>query len=449
MKYLKYEKYRDSGIEWLGEIPSNWKAKKLKYVADLSVSNVDKKTYDEQRQVRLVNYTDVYYNDFIHSKLEYMVSSASDEEIRKFHVKVGDVIITKDSESADDIGIPAFVVETAPDMVCGYHLSLIRCKPSEMIGGFLFRCFQSSFLSKQFEIIANGVTRYGLPKSGSKSVLLPVPSITEQKSIANFLDKEVSRLDTLIEKKQQFIERLKEKRLAVITNAVTKGIDAKVELKPSGIEWLGDIPSHWDIKKLRYLGTLQNGISQSAEYFGSGHPFISYGDVYNNLVIPKSGSGLANSTFEDQINYSVEEGDIFFTRTSETVEEIGFAATCLNSIEKAVFSGFLIRFRPFKSRLFSGFSKYQFRNQLLRAFFVGEMNIVTRASLGQNILKNLPVLIPPFKEQEVISEFLDREVRKIEKIIKYTGDTIIRLKEYKTSLISAAVTGKIKVTEPS
>jgi len=177
--------------------------------------------------------------------------------------------------------------------------------------------------------------------------------------------------------------------------------------KYSGIEWIGEIPEHWGISKLRYIGSCQNGISAGADYFGSGFPFLTYGDVYRHREVPEDFSGLAKSSNIDQQRYSVQEGDVFFTRTSETVEEIGIASTCLKPVEQATFAGFLIRFRPNKEHLFAGFSKYFFRSYLQRKFFVSKMNLVTRASLGQDLLKEHPVFIIPLEEQVQIANFLD------------------------------------------
>jgi type I restriction enzyme S subunit len=119
--------------------------------------------------------------------------------------------------------------------------------------------------------------------------------------------------------------------------------------KDSGIEWLGEIPEHWGLIRLKDLGLLQNGISKSKEYFGKGFPFLGYGNIYNDKIELKDIKGLANSTIEDQKNYSVVEGDVFFTRTSETIDEIGIASTCLQTIKTATFSGFSIRLRPNKN----------------------------------------------------------------------------------------------------
>jgi type I restriction enzyme, S subunit len=216
-------------------------------------------------------------------------------------------------------------------------------------------------------------------------------------------------------------------------------------MKDSGIEWLGDVPEHWEVRKLKYLGRFQNGISASAEYFGSGFPFVSYGDVYKNFELPKIGSGLANSSEQDRKIYSVEKGDVFFTRTSETIEEIGFTATCFTTIENATFSGFIIRFRPYKNLLFEGFSKFYFRSTLHRRFFVKEMNLVTRASLSQELLKKLPVLLPPLSEQQAILTYIEKETALLTQTINTIEREITLVQEYRTTLIAEAVTGKIDV----
>lgn len=154
-----------------------------------------------------------------------------------------------------------------------------------------------------------------------------------------------------------------------------------------------------------------------------------------------------NSSLCDRKIYSVLEGDVFFTRTSETIEEIGFASTCLETIPEATFAGFLIRFRPFKDKLYKGFSKYYFRCDLNRKFFVKEMNLVTRASLSQNLLNNLAVALPPHEEQIEIYLALELKIEGLNCSIKKLQYQIQKLKEAKQSLISEAVTGKIEILD--
>jgi len=289
------------------------------------------------------------------------------------------------------------------------------------------------------------VNQWDLDPGEFQRVELLLPEKDEQINIFQFLDHETAKIDTLIEKQQQLIKLLKEKRQAVISHAVTKGLNPDAPIKNSGVEWLGEVPAHWSVKALRFLGTCQNGINIGAEFFGSGYPFVSYCDAYKNEALPDEVTGLVQSSELDRKSYSVIEGDVLFTRTSETIDEIGFASTCLKLIERAVFAGFLIRFRPKENVLHPKFSKYFFRNELLRAFFIKEMNLVTRASLSQGLLKRLPVLLPSLEEQKEIAEYLDEKTAVFSKLMENAEAAIELIQERRTALISAAVTGKIDV----
>ncbi|NNB42113.1 restriction endonuclease subunit S [Pseudomonas chlororaphis] len=196
---------------------------------------------------------------------------------------------------------------------------------------------------------------------------------------------------------------------------------------------------------MRYLGECQNGINIGGEAFGSGFPFVSYGDVYKNDILPAKVTGLVQSSPGDRRRYSIEYGDVLFTRTSETVDEIGFSSTCLQELQDAVFAGFLIRFRPTGDFLIPDFSKYYFRNQMLRDFFSKEINLVTRASLSQDLLKQLSATLPPVIEQIRIAKFLDKVTTDFASLLEQGRWSIDLLLERRSALISAAVTGKIDV----
>jgi type I restriction enzyme S subunit len=273
---------------------------------------------------------------------------------------------------------------------------------------------------------------------------LPLPHLDTQMRIAAFLDEKTARIDTLIEKKRALLDRMAEKRQAIITHAVTKGLNPAAPMKDSGIDWLGQIPTHWEVKRLRFVGRSQNGINIGGEFFGTGYPFVSYSDVYKNFSLPTSVTGLVESSEEDRLRYSVRRGDILFTRTSETIEEIGFSAVCLQNIEDATFAGFLIRVRPWTDTLAPEFSKYYFRQTGFRAFLVKEMNLVTRASLGQGLLGDLPVLLPPEEEQRQIGQTVDEKVQGLDQICRSVAKSVEALSHYRSALITAAVTGQIE-----
>ncbi|MDQ6969237.1 MAG: restriction endonuclease subunit S [Mariprofundus sp.] len=420
MKFQAYPEYKDSGVEWLGDVPSHWVIKKLKYICKVQTGSKD-------------------------------TVNAIDEGIYPFFVRSQTV------ERINSIGADCEAVLTAGDGVgvgkvfhyydgkFDYHQRVYMLNSfSQVLGRFFFYYLSNNFYKVALE---------GNAKSTVDSLRLPqflnfdfsLPNIESQKDIITFLDHETAKINTLIEKQQQLIKLLKEKRQAVISHAVTKGLNPNAPMRDSGIEWLGEVPAHWGLKKLRYLGSCQNGINIGAEYFGSGYPFVSYGDVYKNEVLPKYGSGLVQSTEQDRETCSVLAGDVIFTRTSETIEEIGFSSTCLTTIKDATFAGFLIRFRPLRSNLNPNFSKYYFRSELMRVFFIKEMNLVTRASLSQDLLKKLPVPLPSIGEQKEIAEYLDQKSSLFSKLVKNAEAAIELMKERRTALISAAVTGKIDV----
>lgn len=249
----------------------------------------------------------------------------------------------------------------------------------------------------------------------------------------------------MLTKTRSSIEEYKKLKQAVITQAVTKGVRGKREMKDSGVDYIGQIPAKWVLGKLRNVGDTQNGISKSSEFFGKGFPFVSYSDVYKNYSLPFAVSGLVESTPEEQERYSVKEGDIFFTRTSETIEEVGFSCVCEKDIPNATFAGFLIRVRPFSDRLYTPYAKYYFRSTHLRFYLVKEMNLVTRASLGQSLLKSMPVLLPPLEEQKEIANYLDAKCAEIDRLIAKKEQLVKELESYKKGLIYEVVTGKREV----
>ena len=199
----------------------NWLNKKLKYIAEIKFSNVDKHTIEDEIPVRLCNYVDVYKNDYITNDLEFMTATATETEIEKFTVLKGDVIITKDSEEATDIAVPTFVKEDLENVVCGYHLALIRANENEILNEYLFRKFQSSELKAYFAIEATGVTRVGLSLGEITGVKISYPkSIEEQKQIVSHIKTETATIDTAIAKAEREIELIREYKEAMIAEAV-------------------------------------------------------------------------------------------------------------------------------------------------------------------------------------------------------------------------------------
>ncbi len=221
---LKVE-MKDSGIDWLGKVPKHWEIKKLKFNALVQFSNVNKKSEEGEIAVRLCNYVDVYYNDFITPDLNFMEATASTEEIKKFHLKIGDVLLTKDSEEWNDIAIPAYVAFEASDVICGYHLAQVRPQEKLIQGKYLFWFLLADCVNHQFRIEASGVTRYGLSNYALSNSVCLIPSKKEQGAIAAFLDQKTVQIDEQVAREQKSIELLQEYRTALISEVVTGKID--------------------------------------------------------------------------------------------------------------------------------------------------------------------------------------------------------------------------------
>ncbi|CAJ0888187.1 hypothetical protein R1479_04390 [Ralstonia mannitolilytica] len=218
---------KPSGIEWLGEVPEHWEVALIKHVADVRFSGVDKHSHDHETPVRLCNYTDVYKNDCITEDMDLMRATATAAEIARLTLKAGDVILTKDSETPEDIGVPAWVPEDLPGVVCAYHLALLRPLQNRVLGEFLFRTIGSARTAQQFHVLATGVTRFALGKHDVKNAVVALPPVEEQQAICRWIADECQPLDEAIARAEQEIKLIREYRDRLIADVVTGQIDVR------------------------------------------------------------------------------------------------------------------------------------------------------------------------------------------------------------------------------
>jgi type I restriction enzyme S subunit len=445
MQYSAYPDYSDCKLSWLDEIPIGWDVIPIKFGLEIPITDGPHETPELYNEgVPFLSAEAVKKDKLDFNRKRGFISQEEHQRFsKKYKPKRGDVYMVKSGATTGNVAR----VETDEEFNIWSPLAAMRPEKDMLDTDFLFYFMKSKPFFHSVELGWNFGTQQNIGMGVIADLQMALPQVETQQKIAAFLDYKTQQIDQLIENKKALIEKLEEKRIAVITQAVTKGLDKNVKLKPSGVDWLGDVPDGWKVRKLRFMGVCQNGINIGAEFFGRGDPFVSYGDVYNNKELPSSVKGLVQSSDSDKKAYSVETGDILFTRTSETIEEIGFSSVCMKTIEDAVFAGFLIRVRPGANEISMKFSKYYFQNILLRAFFVKEMNLVTRASLSQDLLKKLPVLLPTIDEQIIIAKYLDEATSKTEKMVKKVQSAIDKLIEYRTAIVTSAVTGKIDVRE--
>ena len=260
-----YPAYKDSGVEWLGQIPAHWEMRRLRNAVVMRVSNVDKHSKEGEQSVRLCNYVDVYYNDQIKDDMEFMRATASKEEVERFRLEAGDVIITKDSETWDDIGIPALVESSESDLVCGYHLAILRPQRGIVDGRYLFRAIQCETVHRQFHVEAKGVTRYGLSYHAIKSTWLFLPPLPEQQAIVEYIDAQAGKIDAAIAADERVISLLEELRTRLVADVVTGKVDvreaaARLPEAPAGDEMSEVFEPNGGIKNKQGLALGEAGI---------------------------------------------------------------------------------------------------------------------------------------------------------------------------------------------
>jgi type I restriction enzyme S subunit len=420
--------------DWVEKLPADWKAMPLRASAGYVVSNVDKVPAEDEIPVRLCNYTDVYNNEFITLKLDFMQTTATADEIAKFGLLVNDVVITKDSESWDDIGIPALVRETAKDLVCGYHLAVLRPHEGQLEGAFLLRCLQAKPIRIQLELAANGVTRFGIPKSEIGAMTVPVPPVSRQRAIADYLDRETARIDALIAAKQRTLVLMLEKRRALIGRAVTKGLDARAPLRDSGFTWLGEVPEYWETRRVSWL---------FRERDERGEPDLPLLEVSINsgVVLREFSEDRIESTAADFNTYKVARiGDIVFNKMRMWQGAVGVAP------QDGLVSPDYVVAAP-TGALSSQYAGLLFRTEAFSAECARRSHGIVwdRLRLYWEGFREIEVPLPPSQDQSKIVEYVAMEAGKLDSLGSATERTINLLKERRAALIAAAVTGQIGV----
>ena len=280
--------------------------------------------------------------------------------------------------------------------------------------------------------------------------LLPPPA--EQVAIAEFLDRKTATIDALIEKKERLVELLAEKRAAVIHQAVTKGLDPTAPMKDSGVPWFGQIPAHWEIKRLRHLlrRGLQNGLFKKRDQFGKGVLLVNVSDIYSEDHEVDFGNLERVETSEAELrSFGIREGDIFFVRSSLKLEGVAVSALLTVPSEPMVFECHLVGARPDRGKVDPSFLVNYMNSSLTRQRLIALATTTTMTTIAQDRIADIPVPIPPIAEQQAIASHVSEVHRNTATTTKGINSQIRRLHEYRQSLITAAVTGQINVRSDS
>ena len=416
---------------------------KLRHLATVRNSNVDKIVSVEESQVRLCNYVDVYKNDFIEADMEFSQGSACKDEIERFRLKVGDVVVTKDSEDRLDIGVPALVRSTSNDIVCGYHLTILRPNTRRISGDFLYWALLSTRVRDQFSNAASGVTRYGLSLGTMKNVQIPVPDLEAQRATSRFLLRETNRVDQLIKKKMRLLEVIREKQEETYLSCVT-GMTRPETKMESGVEWIGKMPSHWQVPKLVHVARQESGHTPSRK--------VEAYWVPKECVIPWV--SLADV-------WKLRDGSVVFINdTHEKISEIGMANSPARLLPKdtvilsrtasvgfpAILSAPMATTQDFAAWICGPTLLPKFLYYTLRAMkpqFRRLMMGSTHQTIYMPDIRAFKIPLPSFREQVEICSQLDTEGERFRRLSRLVRQSIDGLREYRASLISASVTGQL------
>lgn len=435
-------------LSWISELPPHWRVEKLKYLASLRFSNVDKHTNEEELPVRLCNYTDVYYHDLITEELDFMNATATPEEIASFGLRAGDVIVTKDSETWDDIAVPAYVPSDLEGVICGYHLAQIRPHQMLISGKYLFRALNAHGIREQFHLAANGVTRYGLSQHALKSGLFPVPPRAEQDAIVAFLDEKLADIDRYIAAKQRLIELLNEQKAAIINRAVTRGLDETAPVKESGIEWLGKVPAHWKATRLKFVAQVQTGLTLGKNY-GSrkleNRPYLRVANVQNGYL-NLSDIATLDLPHEEALKNQLQPGDVLMTEGGDR-DKLGRGCIWHGEIEGCLHQNHIFAVRPNNKILLPEFLVKLMGAEHGRTYFLTTAKQTTNlASTNSTTLRALPLFLPNLEEQTRILHYITLETAEFDQAIEKAQREIELMQELRTALIAEAVTGKLDLS---
>lgn len=431
------------GGEGKREMRSTWPLRPLRELADIRVSNVDKKTHASEKSVKLCNYMDVYTNKYVTSDITFMEASASAAEIERFGLRRGDVVITKDSETPDDIGIPSVIAEEIDDLVCGYHLALIRPHSDEIDSVYLAKQLSTSRVARYFALRASGSTRYGLPISAIESAEIPAPPKPEQTKIAEIL----STVDRAIEQTEALIAKQQRIKTGLMQDLLTRGIDEHGNLRSEKTNKfkdspLGRIPVEWEVCDLASVAELVTSGSRGwAKYYSTdGATFLRIGNLTRDHI---------NLRFDDMAfvkppkisegkRTAVSTGDLLISITAD----LGIIGVIPEAFGEGYVNQHIALVRLSHAKVNSRFIGWFLSGRGGQAQFEKLNESGAKAGLNLTTIRKLLIPLVDRAEQKKIATIIDTNSKKIRDLILQ----LQKLRALKTALMQDLLTGKKRVT---
>jgi type I restriction enzyme S subunit len=440
LSYPQYPKYKDSGVAWLGEVPEHWNKGRLRWLSRIySGGTPDKTNQDYWTNGTIPWLNSGAVNQCMISEPSDFISQEAYENSSTQWINPGSLLIALAGQGKTK----GMVAQLAIEATCNQSMAAI-VPENEITPRFLFWWLTSNY--QNIRNISGGDLRDGLNLELIGNIQCPLPESKEQTIISSFLDQETSRIDTLISEKVRLISLLQEYRQALISHAVTKGLDPNVKMKDSGVEWLGKVPEHWVMSNIKHIVStpVTDGPHETPEFLDQGIPFVSAEAISTGIIDFEKVRGFIS--IEDHRRYSLKYSpklhDIYMVKSGATT---GVTAIVETDTKFNIWSPLaVIRCSPMGNPYFilNVIRSRNFQEAVALNWSYG-----TQQNIGMGTIENLAIPIPPFKEQTAIVSFLNQETSRIDTLISEARKFIDLLKVYRSSLITAVVTGKIDVRE--
>ena len=448
-----YPQYKDSRVEWLGNIPLHWSVKQIKHVKSKEPnafvdgpfgSNLKSIHYVDDGEVNVIESGFITTGQFISKKFKTITNEHFQTIIRS-ECKLDDIIIAKIGANFGMSGILPDIGKRA--VVSGNSLKLTIDQQDNSVR---FIHYQLVTLKKLgiFDLIVNATAQPALSLGTLNELKLACPPKHEQVDIVDYLDKKTSQIDDLIARKKRLIELLQEQRTALINRAVTKGLNPDAPMKDSGIEWLGEVPAHWDIKKFKHLGRVIGGFAfKSSSFSESGTRVLKISNIHPMSIDWSDISYLPQKFVTSHADYLVNHGSLVFALTRPIISTGIKVAILSNHTNEPILLNQRTGVFQSNGSIDIDYLKYVVTCEYFIHGFKNKLKSTNQPNISTEEIGNLIVLVPPNEEQVELGKHLNRITTDFEKLIQHETDSISLLSEYRTSLISEAVTGKIDVSD--
>lgn len=432
--YKPYPRYKDSGTEWMMDIPKHWDVTPLKYVADF----INGCAFKPEQWV--VDGTPIIRIENLNGSEKFNGFSGVVDE--RYHVNKGDLLFGWSGNRGTSFG--PFIWPRHGLHFLNQHIFKI-CKFT-LDKSWIYWSLKA--VTAHVEDQAHGIIgMVHITKGDIGSIKIGIPSLREQQAITFHLDRETSRIDGLIVKKTSFVELLREKRRVLITYAVTKGLDFNVKMKDSGVDWLGEVPKHWQVKRLKFIARVQTGIAKGKDNAGKQTmqvPYLRVANVQDGYLNLEDVATI-DIPCEDLPRYLLQSGDVLMNEGGD-FDKLGRGHVWNGEIDQCIHQNHVFSVRPSKVlsdwlNTFTGSNAAQF-------YFMGRSKQSTNlASISSSNVMELPVPVPTETEQLEILKILAQQSLRLDTLISKTKHSIELLKERRSALITAAVTGQIDLRE--